>query len=450
MFILQLLRVKCKSNVFILGESLPNNCLNNKKSCMKKTSILFMLSFIFLISNGQTVLTQWYWSVADTATYTQASVGNGTLSFVGNVYGGSAAKWSGGVKTGTYRLSTTNYPTANDSSGATGTVFSTNTSGSYGIGVSYYFKNNSAASRYHRVKYTTDGTTWNTFQLTGSNATIDNVTSGGNFQIDTVNNLLSDSGNSTKTYFGRFSLNFSAITGVDNNPNFKFFITPVFGPGDTAYVPANSAKTYVGGNSSTACLLSYDSVTVSYQSNFPLPVTISNFSALASNNSTKIYWHTANEINIVGYDLQKSTDAVNFKTVNSALAKNSKGGDYAFYDAILTQTTYYRLKINNSDGKTFYSNLISISNKQLDKQLSIYPNPVVGKIINIALSNQSAGIYSLKVISAGGQVLASKQINHLGGNSVNTIDLSTVNAKGLCFVSITSKDVKTTKTVIIK
>jgi len=367
-----------------------------------------MMSLIVIISKGQNVLTQWYWSVADTATYTQASVGTGTLSFVGNVYGGSAAKWAAGVKTGTYRLSTTNYPITNDSSGRTGTIFSTSTVGNYGIMVSYYFKNNSAASRYHRIKYTTDGTTWNTFKVNGSNAVIDNVTSGGNFQIDTVNNLLSDSGNSTKTYFGRYTFDFSSISGVDNNPNFKFFITPVFGPGDTTYVPANAAKTYVGGNASTACLLSYDSVTVSYHSIFPLPVTISGFSASVLSSSAKISWHAANELNIANYELQKSMDALNFMTINSTVSNNFGAANYSINDRLPTVTTYYRLKINSIDGTSSYSNVISISNKISELFLSLYPNPVLNSLSLTHAKAVDGAI--IKISTADGKAIANYSV----------------------------------------
>ncbi len=371
---------------------------------MKKIAAILMLSFIVMISKGQSVLTQWYWSVADTATFTQASVGKGTLAFVGNVYGGSAAKWSGGVKTGTYRLSTTNYPLTNDSSGSTGTVFSTSTIGNYGIIVSYYFKNNSAASRFHRVKYTTDGTTWNTFKVNSSNAVIDNVTSGGNFQIDTVNNILSDSGNSTKTYFGRFTLDFSGIAEVENNPNFKFFITPVFGPGDSAYVPANAAKTYVGGNSTNACLLSYDSVTVSYHSIFPLPVTISGFSASLLSGSAKISWHAENELKIVNYELQKSTDALSFITINSSEVNSSRSSSYSINDALPIGTSYYRLKINGIDEKSSYSNVISISKKASDKLLSIYPNPVLNSLTLSHTKAEDGAI--IKISTEDGKAIA--------------------------------------------
>jgi len=367
---------------------------------MKKTLLLFSFCILVLVStNAQTVLTQWTWTIADTsaATYTTASVGTGSISFLGNVYGGTQAKWSAGVKTGTYRLSSTNYPTGQDSSGITGTVFATSTVGHYGIIASYYFKDNSAASRYHQVKYTTDGTNWQTLKLTAANATAVNVTAGGDFQVDTVNNLLSDSGSSTKVVFGKFTIDFSGIAGVDNNPLFKFFVTPTFGPGNTAYVPANSAKTYVGGNATTACIYSFDSVTVSYISNAPLPVLLTSFNATLINGSTRLSWNTTNEVNILNYDLQKSTDGINFKDVNSTVA--DKQSTYSFTDIATSNVTYYRIKINSKDGRFTYSNIISVHGKVVASGLIVFPNPA-RNTINVSYNRLSSAtllsVYNLE------------------------------------------------------
>ncbi len=186
--------------------------------------------------------------------------------------------------------------------------------------------------------------------------------------------------------------------------------------------------------------------------NFPLPLHFTSVQASMNNLVASISWQTSNEQNLRSYAVERSTDGKTFNAVGSVTAKNKNTNSYAFTDAKISEgVNYYRIKALGNTGKINYSSIVKVANvMSASKTINIYPNPVINKTFNVELSNQSAGIYSVKVISAGGQVLASKQINHLGGNSVNTIDLSAVNAKGLCFVSITSKDVKTTKTVIIK
>ena len=72
-------------------------------------------------------------------------------------------------------------------------------------------------------------------------------------------------------------------------------------------------------------------------------------------------------------------------------------------------------------------------------------------MISIALNNQSASVYNVQLVSSNGKTVASKQINHAGGSSVNTFDVSSLNVKGLYFLKITSADGQTTtKSVLIK
>ena len=185
---------------------------------------------------------------------------------------------------------------------------------------------------------------------------------------------------------------------------------------------------------------------------FPLALKFSNVQALAKEGNALISWQTANEQSLKGYSVERSVDGVAFTSIGTVAAKNKVSNSYAISDASLKEgVNYYRIKAVDNAGKTTYSSIVKVTNvMSATKAISIYPNPVINKTFNVDLSNQAAGIYTVKVVTAGGQLLASKQINHLGGNSVNTIDLSTASVKGLCFVNISSKEGQTTKTVIIK
>jgi len=186
--------------------------------------------------------------------------------------------------------------------------------------------------------------------------------------------------------------------------------------------------------------------------NAPLPIKFVNVTAELKEQSVMVSWKTTSEQNMKSYTVERSLDGANFNAVGAVAAKNKSANSYTFTDATISEgVNYYRIKAVDNAGKVSYSSIVKVTNvMSASKSINIYPNPVINKTLNVELSNQSAGIYSVKVISAGGQVLASKLINHLGGNSVNSIDLSAATAKGLCFVSITSKDGQTTKTVIIK
>ena len=140
---------------------------------MKRILILMAVIFTATISKSQTVLTRW--------TFDDSSVsypspmpgdGTGTISLLGGTT--TSTSWPTGKGTGK-RLSVTTFPSQGSNSGTAGAAFATSTQGKSGISLCYYLKLSNTASRYHQVKYTTDGATWKIFTLTPSNSTISNV-----------------------------------------------------------------------------------------------------------------------------------------------------------------------------------------------------------------------------------------------------------------------------------
>lgn len=53
----------------------------------------------------------------------------------------------------------------------------------------------------------------------------------------------------------------------------------------------------------------------------------------------------------------------------------------------------------------------------IEQAITIAPNPVEGKTVNLLFRNQPAGNYSIRILTTEGKLLASKMINFAGGNS---------------------------------
>ena len=57
-------------------------------------------------------------------------------------------------------------------------------------------------------------------------------------------------------------------------------------------------------------------------------------------------------------------------------------------------------------------------------QLSVYPNPVTGRIVNIKLQQVQAGKYQLQLVSTDGKIVADKRIEHDGGAGTYQLNLN--------------------------
>jgi len=85
------------------------------------------------------------------------------------------------------------------------------------------------------------------------------------------------------------------------------------------------------------------------------------FSATYSNNKLLFNWSTdANEMTD-RFEVEKSSDGVNFKTAALVFTSEKKGlEDYKYYEMVsLNETVYYRLKIYGLNNKITYSKLLS-------------------------------------------------------------------------------------------
>ena len=112
-----------------------------------------------------------------------------------------------------------------------------------------------------------------------------------------------------------------------------------------------------------------------------LPVKISTFNAAFTQKSISIKWTTTNENGIAYYNLQRSSNGIDFKTISSinSLSNLTNNNSYDYLDEdVINQNIdkiYYRLAIVEKDGTTQYSEIISLKINQ-KKSFIIYPNPI--------------------------------------------------------------------------
>ncbi|WAC13810.1 sialate O-acetylesterase [Dyadobacter pollutisoli] len=143
-----------------------------------------------------------------------------------------------------------------------------------------------------------------------------------------------------------------------------------------------------------------------YVSGKTLPVTWQYFNAHSTENGrSMLQWATASEYNASHFEVERSTNAVNYAPVKTvqAVGDSKAINEYTYLDEFLVPGTYYyRLKEVDRDGKFDYSRIVSVK-LTADVTAKAYPNPVTNK-----LTLESAGALRLvEVISAAGKKLYS-------------------------------------------
>lgn len=102
---------------------------------------------------------------------------------------------------------------------------------------------------------------------------------------------------------------------------------------------------------------------------FPLTVNLLSFNAkLVANDKVKLDWKTSGEENFNGFEIQRSTDNVNWTvlgTMNATGNGSSEENDYFYTDLNpLPSKSFYRLRLISGDGKFRYSEIRTITVKK--------------------------------------------------------------------------------------
>ncbi len=152
---------------------------------------------------------------------------------------------------------------------------------------------------------------------------------------------------------------------------------------------------------------------------FPVPVKLIDFSASVSGTKqVYINWNATNEESVNLYTVQKSSDGINFTSVES-FSVNTTGKYQTSFDNTVAGMTYYRIQIKEISGQITYSKIVAISNER-SSQFKISPNPVKDNLyVNLPQQNKG-GI--LKIMSIDGS--AKKNIQIKPDITFTSVDIS--------------------------
>ena len=157
-------------------------------------------------------------------------------------------------------------------------------------------------------------------------------------------------------------------------------------------------------------------------------------------------WAMSDEQDIESYEIEKSSDGINFVKSNSVSAKNATESVYGFTDPEeISSSTYYRLKMIDKNGAYKYSKiiLINVTNEFDVKNLV---NPFYNTITADVIVPRSGVLY-ISLYDNQGKIVKNMQLNvHKG---VNDIRLDGIDApNGIYYLSFDYEDAAIKKKLI--
>jgi hypothetical protein len=175
-----------------------------------------------------------------------------------------------------------------------------------------------------------------------------------------------------------------------------------------------------------------------------LPVRLKSFSAVKKNNGVQLQWNAEVESNFAGYTVERSYDGSQFTAVRTIASSNSAiPVSYDYLDAgVSGNVVYYRIVMNELDGKATFSRIIKVVSGAAATQLLVYPNPVRGGIVSFITPDMAKGTYNVKIFNSNAQVVYQMKYTHSGGSLSQQLQLPAGLKPGIYNLQLNDTQVK--------
>jgi hypothetical protein len=142
-----------------------------------------------------------------------------------------------------------------------------------------------------------------------------------------------------------------------------------------------------------------------------VPVQLTHFTGIHTNGINQLTWVAEQESGLRRYEVERSTDGLNYTTIGQVTARNSNSRyNYYFDDRLLSglpSVVFYRLKIIHADGSYSYSDVVPI--RLIPKyDIAVAGNPFSGSL-NIRYTLPQAGPVFFRLTDIQGKLVRNGQ-----------------------------------------
>lgn len=179
----------------------------------------------------------------------------------------------------------------------------------------------------------------------------------------------------------------------------------------------------------------------------PLPLQLLQFLAWKDgSNTVQLQWNTANEKNIDKFEVQRSTDGVNFIPVSTITAGRQQ---YLVQDRISSSPAivYYRLKMMELDGSYQYSPVRTVQWTKRQPMFKVYPSIAASTSQLQLVMPEVNGKISLRWLGMDGKLMHQSQVNM--ANGFGNVQVPTQLLQGNYILqAVVNESIRTTKIII--
>ncbi len=307
----------------------------------------------------------------------------------------------------------------------------TNGPGGFGVGVSCSAGNCSGISN----KFLDNGSSigkGQTYSIKSTNGSVFNIKSVHLFfSADNGNNNIAPlsvvvSGKKGGVVIFTITKTTGFVTGFSSNNGFNYFNFATEGGTDNSNKAIDEIEFRCAANINYFALDNF-----SWSSPATLPLRLLEFGGEQVGDNVSLHWRTADEVNVGYFDLQWSSDALEWITIDKQQSANLPGAienSYHFMHNSTRPVNFYRLKMVDNDGKFVISKVIKLK-RQIEAAVTFFPNPANR---NLTITLPAAEPTMIQIFTGDGQIVREMKLQSL----ISTVDLGSLTG-GVYVIRIT-------------
>lgn len=184
----------------------------------------------------------------------------------------------------------------------------------------------------------------------------------------------------------------------------------------------------------------------------PLPMDLVSFAGRMNNGRPHLEWIIGANETGSHFEVQKSFDGARFSVISTIPITSKEGLETYSYDdpASINGRVYYRIKLINQTGKTTYSKIIALGDREVAPgKLTIVENPV-GETLGFNYSATKTEVFSLNIYNINGGKVFTTKVKLTKGANVYSADLNLKIASGVYVMEISGSQEKATARMVKK
>ena len=188
---------------------------------------------------------------------------------------------------------------------------------------------------------------------------------------------------------------------------------------------------------------------------FTLPLKLISFTASNESNAVYLRWQTASEVNTNYFDIERSDDAQFYASIGKVNTTQNASSIYLFKDSKAASSggnIFYRLKMVDKDGKSRYSNAISIKPHNISLVINkVYPTIInANDKVNVELVSEKNTSLTMTVIDENGKVYFTQNTALSQGENNFKVNLPSTLPRGMIFIKFNTDNFQQTESIIVR